>query len=153
MREHIGTHFGPKSNMGQVLTMVVGAEEERVKVSLIVSSDEHRKASGRKIPDQIGQYEVVVNTAVLDTLPTRYEKWVYVKKVLSKYPLFQMDRLADNHRNFVKVEVKDFFKPPVLNPERINETTDEIVSGDYLADIIVHDYKNLATWYCLEPIW
>ncbi len=132
--------------------MIVGAEEERVKVHVIVSSDEHREASGRKITDTPGHFEVVVNTKVLETLESP-EKWAYVKKVLRKYPLFHLDRLADDHKNYVKVEVKNMYKPPALDPKLIDEATEEVISGDYLADITVHDYKNLASWYCLEPIW
>ena len=138
--------------MGQVLTMIVGAEEERVKVHVIVSSDEHREASGRKITDMPGHFEVVVNAKVLETLESP-EKWAYVKKVLRKYPLFHLDRLADDHKNYVRVEVKNMYKPPALDPKLIDEATEEVISGDYLADITVHDYKNLASWYCLEPIW
>ena len=132
--------------------MIVGAEEERVKVHVIVSSDEHGEASGRKITDTPGHFEVVVNTKVLETLESP-EKWAYVKKVLRKYPLFHLDRLADDHKNYVKVEVKNMYKPPALDPKLIDEATEEVISGDYLADITVHDYKNLASWYCLEPIW
>ena len=139
--------------MGQVLTMVVGAEEERVKVEVLVSTDEHREACAHKLEDKRGHYQVVVNIKTLNTFETQREKWAYLKKVLSKFPLFKLDRLADDHKNYVKVEVKSIYKPPILAPERIDESIDEVISGDYLADIVVHDYENLATFYCLEPIW